>query len=581
MNWGRTLTSNFGVPKVSEKVNLTKGINILSYSFPVEDPRLWWPNGFGGQPLYALKMELQGETLIQRIGFRTIEVKAGPDDFGKSMVFSVNRREIFCKGANWIPLDALVGRKSDDRLETLLSDAVSANMNMLRVWGGGSYESKRFYQACDEKGILLWQDFMFSCSCYPGHTDFLSEVEAEVRHQVKRLKFHPSLALWCGNNECLGALTWFKESQQNRDKYLVDYDRLYEGVIGKVVREIDPNRKWWSSSPSGGPADYSDCWHNDTRGDMHYWSVWHEGRPFEAYYDVTPRFCSEFGFQSFPSMDTLSSFVPAGQYNLTSPVMEHHQRHPRGNAVIIETLCRYFRFPEKFEHFLYLSQVQQALAMQTAIDYWRSSRPVCMGTLYWQLNDVWPAASWSSVEYSGRWKLLHYVIKRAYDPAAIAVFIKDDFLQVWGLNDLAGSIEGELELSYIDFQGRPVSVIQKNVTLNAESAVRMYAAELTGLPVQKDRGFFRARFRGGDIKRESSIFLTLPKECSIELPNIKFTADEEKDGIIKISLSTDKPAFFVSLDSGSIRGVFSDNCFPMFPGEEKNRGVYSRAEGFS
>ena len=217
------------------------------------------------------------------------------------MTFRVNGRDIWAKGANWIPLDALPSRQGSDRYRQLLGDMVRANMNMVRLWGGGQYERDIFYDLCDELGLLVWHDMMFACSTYPADPAFLDNVRREIRYQILRLKEHPSIALWCGNNENVGALTWYPETRANRDRYIIDYDRLNEGAVGSTIRSLDPDRTWWPSSPSAGPDDFSDNWHSDGRGDMHYWSVWHEGKPLEAYYDVTPRFCSEFGYQSFPS----------------------------------------------------------------------------------------------------------------------------------------------------------------------------------------------------------------------------------------------------------------------------------------
>ncbi len=316
-------------------------------------------------------------------------------------------------------------------------------MNMVRVWGGGHYENDIFYDLCDQLGILVWQDCMFSCSLYPATSWFLKSVKDEITYQVKRLKDHPSLALWCGNNEDVGALTWFESSRRERDKYLIDYDRLNEGIIGKTIKELDPLRKWWSSSPSAGESDYSDCWHDDSKGDMHYWSVWHEGKPFEAYKEIIPRFCSEFGFQSFPSLPLLTKVithdgtknVDSGEFNLSSSVMEHHQRNDRGNTIILSTMLRYFHLPSSFAHQIYISQIQQSFAMQTAIEYWRSNRPRCMGTLFWQLQDNWPVASWSSIEYGGKWKALQYEAKRFYNPLLLTFQKQDEEIALIGVND--------------------------------------------------------------------------------------------------------------------------------------------------
>ena len=251
--------------------------------------------------MYDLGVRICGDGVDKRLGLRELEVVNAEDKKGLSFVVRVNGVDIFCKGANWIPTDAMPERQTREVYDDLLTSAADAHMNMIRIWGGGQYERTDFYDLCDEKGLLIWQDFMFACSLYPADKAFLANVRAEAEHQVTRLRDHACMAVWCGNNENLGAMEWFKESKDNRDVYLIDYDRLNEGVIGNVVDTFDPTRSYWPSSPCGGRDDYSDCFHDDSRGDMHYWAVWHSGKSFDSYYDVVPRFCSEFGYQSFPS----------------------------------------------------------------------------------------------------------------------------------------------------------------------------------------------------------------------------------------------------------------------------------------
>jgi len=472
--------------KASSRIRVDPGENIFREVLEIPNPELWWPAGYGRQALYSLSVRAGEHRIEKRIGFRTIALLLEDDETGRGMTFAVNGKKIFCKGANWIPADALPSRQTPKRYEQLLADAVTANMNMLRVWGGGQYESEVFYELCDEKGLMIWQDFMFSCSAYPATEWFLEGVEAEIRHQVKRLKDHPCITVWCGNNENLGALNWYPESREHPARYLVDYDRLNEGVVGRIVRQLDPGRPWWPGSPSAGEGDYSDNWHDDTKGDMHYWSVWHEGKNFEAYYEVTPRFCSEFGFQSFPSMETVRHYAPEEQWNVTSPYMEHHQRSPRGNTNIVGTMTRYFRMPETFENFLYLSQVQQALAVKTAVEYWRSRRPACMGILYWQLNDVWPVASWSSIEYSGRWKLLHYAAQKFYCPVHVAAYCADGKnLEIVGIKDTVKKCSGTIRVQFIDFAGKVRLEKSIRADLDPEAASPLAGYSLDELPAGK------------------------------------------------------------------------------------------------
>jgi beta-mannosidase len=548
------------------------GLNIQRRTLRIDHPELWWPAGYGAQTLHTLSVKLGEESFRKGIGFRRLEVLCGDDQAGRSLIFRVNGVNVFCKGANWIPCDALPARQTPERYESLLDGAVQANMNMLRVWGGGQYERNVFYELCDRKGLLVWQDFMFSCAAYPATAEFLAEVEPEIRYQVKRLKDHPCLALWCGNNENLGALTWFPETRANRDRYLVDYDRLNEGVVGRIVRELDPGRAWWPSSPSAGQGDYSDNWHQDSKGDMHFWSVWHEGRPFEAYYEVTPRFCSEFGFQSFPSADTVRTFAPENQCNVTSPVLEHHQRHPRGNTVITETLTRYFRLPAGFESFLYLSQVQQALAIKTAVEYWRSRRPVCLGILYWQLDDCWPVASWSSIEYPDRWKLLHYAARRFFAPVHVLAFCRDGrTVEIFGVNDTRQDRRGELEIRYLDFAGRARAEEKRTVGLAAEAATALARHPLSELPAPAEQLFLSMRFVSNQEESENELFLCPPKRCELEDPGLHRQV-LNAEGELEVELASERPAFYLSLEAQGMPGRFSDAFFTLLPGRPRRVG---------
>ena len=626
----RATASLAGVNATAE-LDLPAGASRRSLELRVRDVEAWWPAGYGAQPLYDLRIELcppgapvadksagrgghedrghdgRGHFLEKRLGFRELAVVAEEDEWGKSLKFAVNGREIFAKGANWIPADALPSRWTRGRLADLLGSAVAANMNCLRVWGGGRYESEDFYGLCDELGLLVWQDCMFSCALYPSSPAFLAEVEAETRHQVLRLKDHPSIALWCGNNEALGAITWYEESRKSPTRYIADYDRLTEGTVGRVVRNLDPGRAWWPSSPSAGPDDYSDNWHADGRGDMHYWTVWHEGKPFSAYLDVKPRFCSEFGFQSLPSARTVAAFAPEDERNVTSPVMEDHQRHPRGNALIMETMLRYFRMPSGFRETLYLSQVQQALAIRTAVEYWRSLRPRCMGTLYWQLNDVWPVASWSSLEYDGSWKLLHHEARRFYEPLHLALVRTGTQLEAHAMNDLATRFSATLGLRFRRFDGSLVSEVLVDAVLEPDSSACLWSLPLSALPgdpaelyldaalsfepFEADRVYpaslpaSAATAAGAAMSaataaaaplaqgsRKARLFLTEPKRCALVDPRLSVHVETGRDGLVA-RVRAEAPAFWVALElegeePGAPRGRFEDSGFDLGPGEE-------------
>ena len=582
-----TATSASGSTILSETsvdVQLVPGENIIETTLTVKNPEIWWPAGCSpadedaivkkGEPLfrentiYTLTASAAGAKIKQNLAFRTLEAVSEKDEHGRSLYFKVNGKPVYAKGSNWIPCDALPERQTPQKYENLLSSLVAANQNCIRVWGGGRYEKDIFYDLCDRKGILIWHDFMFACSTYPADSEFLDNVRLEVRHQVRRLSHHPAIALWCGNNENLGAITWYEESRKNRDLYVVDYDRLNEGTVGDEVRKNDSSRLWWSSSPCSGDDDFADNWHSDGRGDMHYWSVWHEKKPFEAYYDITPRFVSEFGYQSLPSLSETKSFAdPAKDFNITSPVFEFHQRSPGGNSIIFENFARYFRVPSKFADTLYLSQVQQALAIKTAVDYWRSLRPVCMGAIIWQLNDLWPVSSWSSIEYSGKWKLLHYASKQFFAPIGISLYKKNDSIKCFVINDTSLDVKASLTLSLIDFDGNVLRNEEfHDITAPANSSTRFFDEAIASVGFSADTFFVRAELTYGGTSVTQTLFCTQPKKCELEKPNIKYTVRQNKDGTYKITLKAEKPAFFVSLDAGEVPGVFSKNFLTLVPG---------------
>jgi len=553
-------------------INLKTGLNKLTFTLVCKDVELWWPAGEGKQALYTLDLVIGTQSLSKRIGFRTIEVKTeeDADKEGKSMTFSVNGRDIFAKGANWIPMDALFSRLTEERYEQLLQNCVDANMNMLRIWGGGLYEMESFYDLCDEKGLLLWHDCMFSCSMYPSNPEFLDNVEAELRYQIPRLRDHASIALWCGNNEDLGAISWYEESKSNPWRYVIDYDRLNEGTVGRVIKELDPTRQWWPSSPSAGPGDYSDNWHNDNKGDMHFWSVWHEGKPFEEYYSINPRFVSEFGYQSFPSLSTVEEYAPITEHNLTSEVMEHHQKNVRGNSIIIENFSRYFLFPHGFEQMLYLSQVQQAMAMKTAIEYWRTLRPHCMGTLYWQLNDNWPVASWSSIDYTGKWKLLHYSAKQFYAPSLPIAYMKEKGkVEVYVVHDkIAPLTDAKVSVKVYRFNGEKVSKQKYVLDIPGQSSTHVCTIELEKNNIDPKQMFLAIKLETDDLYIEDVMLLDRPKRCALLDPKLEVQVEKAQGGF-SVTLSSKAPAFEVALDAGSVKGVFSDNLFNVRPTAQK------------
>jgi beta-mannosidase len=528
--------------------------------FVIKNPRLWWPVGYGEQHLYDVKLRADDQIVNLKVGLRKSKLRAEKDSSGVGFVVTVNDKDVFCRGTNWIPADALPSAITPDRCRKLLQAAIDANMNMIRVWGGGYYEQDWFYDLCDELGILVWQDFQFSCNIYPSTEQFLDNVKEEVRQQVRRLQHHACIALWCGDNELIGALTWYEEPKKNRDRYLVNYDRLNRD-IEEAAKSADPNINWWPSSPSPGILDFGDAWHDDSKGDMHFWSVWHEGKDFEHYRDVKPRFCSEFGFQSFPSMRICKQFVETeDDLNISSEVMQHHQRNAGGNARIAETMFRYFRFPVGFANFVYVSQIQHGLAMQTAVDYWRSLKPHCMGTLMWQLNDTWPVASWSGLDHDGGWKAMHHMARAFYAPiSVVAIPNKENTaVSLIAINDTPDETEVIVHLKLVMMDGTTHNLPDLAADVPTDKAIEIGSLSREDIP---EGAMLFWSFN--TIRRHFSFkpykYLKLPA------PSISTKVKDNKVAL-EIAVTAKALALHVMLEC-DVSGHFSRNVFDLLKGE--------------
>ena len=520
----------------------------------IKEPKFWWPAGQGDQHLYEIKVELGDQSKTVKVALRDINLITNDDETGSRFAFEVNGREIFAKGANWIPADALPSRITPEKTRDLLQSAVDANMNMIRVWGGGRYEPDWFYEMCDELGLMVWQDCMFSCNLYPADEAFLDEVQEEVAYQTARLNHR--VALWCGDNELVGALTWYEESIQNRDRYLVAYDRLNR----TIADAIPEGANWWPSSPCPGHMDFGDSWHDDSRGDMHFWSVWHEGRDFEHYRDIKPRFCSEFGFQSYTSMDVTKTFASGNDLNIASPVMESHQKNVGGNARIAETMFRYFRFPEGFENFVYVSQVQQALAIKTAVDYWRSLRPHCMGALYWQLNDVWPVASWASLDYGGGWKLLHHAARKFFAPVSVVAIPDGDQVRFVGLNDRPEPVQISARPMIVSCAGKAVPQTPFGAEIPANATIQLGSIAIEDWTHHSLLCF---EWSAGDESGFDHVMLNPYKSLPLVDAAIKVSTKTADTGW-NVTLEAHALALFVTAEA-DIPGRFSANALTLLP----------------
>ncbi len=558
------------------------GINRLEFPVTVPDPELWWPNGLGEARLYqataVLKAGRHVDTLTTRFGIRTVELVTEPDSIGESFFFRVNGVPVFMKGANVIPLDHFSPRVSRADYEALFEDAVLANMNMLRVWGGGIYEEDAFYDLADENGILIWQDFMFANGMYPADSAFLSSVEAEATYQVRRLRGHPSLALWCGNNEMDEGWKnwgWARNYDTPEDSAAVwrGYEAIFHDLLPGVVAAQDPKRRYWPSSPSLG-------WGNPeslNRGDSHYWGVWHGQEEFSVFAEKLPRFSSEYGFQAFPSLETVKAFTDPVDRSLWDPTLLVHQKHPVGNRLILNYMAREYPVPEAFEDFVYLSQLLQARGMRIAFEAHRRAMPRTMGTLYWQLNDTWPVVSWSSRDYFGRWKALHYAAQEAFAPNLLSPILRGDTIEVWSVRDPIGPGEGTLDLRLQDFEGSVLWEDSISVSSRGSESKLLWQGTRALLGDADPREVvFSAVVRWSedpDSPVRSLLFFSSPKELELLAPTIRFDLQPQSGGFL-ITLESDvlaKDVYLVLAD-----GRFSHNFFELLPREP--RQVFVRTD---
>ena len=558
------LTHEIDGQQLVDKVVVRPGENTFVHNVTIKNPKLWWPSGHGEQPLYELLTTLDGERTTRKLGLRKLEWIVEPDDIDHSFKCRVNGRDISMFGANWIPADAIPSRITPTVVRDLLESAKAVNMNMLRIWGGGQYEPDYFYEMCDELGLLIWHDFMFACMSYPSDRAFLADVRTEITQQVRRLQHHASIALWCGDNEVIGSLHWYPETKAAPERYVANYDRL-NSMLGNIAEDEDPGRRFWPSSPSMGYLDFSDGWQMDTRGDTHYWSVWHSAKDFSAYRDVNPRFASEFGFQSFTSMNVIETFAEPKDMNPSSPVMESHQRNTGGNARILETMTRYFRFPQNFEQMVFLSQIQQDLAIKTAIEYWRSTKPRCMGTLYWQINDTYPVASWSSLDYGGQWKLLQYMAKRFYNPITVVAVPDGDQLILKAINDTGSKAAIELEVQAVDADGGARIIATATVKTNPDKAIVATRIALDDLGPNEFL-FFSWTGEDGKLLGENDYFPKPYKAYEIGEASVTAVWSSGDTGPV-LTLTADRPAVFVTA-TVDVPGYFSDNAVTLLPGRE-------------
>jgi beta-mannosidase len=576
------------VAAVKQIVSLAPGVNHISLPFNIANPSLWYPNGYGGQAMYTFSSTLSFGKNVEdraerRTGLRSLELRRKVDQWGKSFEFVVNGIPIFAKGADVIPFDSFPDRVTPEIHRRIMTAARDANMNMIRHWGGGYYETDDFYDICDELGIMVWQDFMFGGAMVPGDLAFQENVRQEALEQVKRLRDHPSISLFNGNNEVeAGWMFWgdrqaFKETitPPQRERVWQDYIILFHDVIKSVVTEYGSGIPYWPSSPS---ANLEDVPGSHLNGDMHYWSVWHGLEPIEAYTKQFPRFMSEYGFQSFPELRTVRQFAEPRDLDILSPVMQNHQKNVGGNERIRVYMLREYKEPKDFASFLYVSQVLQAEAIKVGAEHLRRQRPRTMGSLYWQLNDCWPVASWSSIDYYGRWKALQYYTRRFYNDLLVSPFEEEGKLNAYIVSDKIASTSGQLRVRVLDFTGKPLSDKTQPVEVTPLSS-KIYAsfdrAELLkGSDAQHSFAVFDLVVGGKVVS--SNVYL-FDRTRNLALPSPKIDSQlTSSDGGYSLKLTSPVLARNVFVSFGDSDVEISDNYFDLLPNEPLTLQLKSR-----
>ena len=563
----------------------------------IQNPQLWWPNGLGKQPLYRVTVRLAtGDTRVWRIGLRTMTVSREKDEWGEEFCHVVNGMKVFAMGADYIPEDNILARVTPERTRRLLEDCKAANFNAIRVWGGGYYPDDAFYDICDELGLLVWQDLMYACAFYDLTPDFERSIRVETHQNVARLRHHASLALICGNNEMemfmagansalINHRTW--EFVPTYPHHITDYVKMFEYILPAIVKETAPQTYWWPASPSSGGN--FDAPNDENRGDNHYWDVWHGEKPFTEYRKFFFRYASEFGFQSFPCLKSVEQFTLPDDRNIFSRVMERHQRNQAANGKILSYLSQTFRYPNSFDDLLYASQLMQAEAIRYGVEHWRRNRGRCMGAIIWQLNDIWPVASWASIDYYGRWKALHYAAKRFFAPVMISAEEEGELSQNPKINEYHPApleksfrlnvcnetlrdVTGEVVWALRTPDGAIVRQNQQTLTIPAMSAkwldkVDCADASLTG-------HYVSFAFVVDDVAlSEGTCIFCAPKH--FEFVDPRLTVETRGDTLVVTSHAYAKQVWLESEDADLL---LDDNAFDMNPGTKVVRVVRGTAE---
>ncbi len=563
----------------------------------IEHPQLWWPNGLGKQPLYRVTVRLAtGDTRMWRIGLRTMTVSREKDEWGEEFCHVVNGVKVFAMGADYIPEDNILARVTPERTRRLLEDCKAANFNAIRVWGGGYYPDDAFYDICDELGLLVWQDLMYACAFYDLTPDFERSIRVETHQNVARLRHHASLALICGNNEMemfmagansalINHRTW--EFVPTYPHHITDYVKMFEYILPAIVKETAPQTYWWPASPSSGGN--FDAPNDENRGDNHYWDVWHGEKPFTEYRKFFFRYASEFGFQSFPCLKSVKQFTLPDDRNIFSRVMERHQRNQAANGKILSYLSQTFRYPNSFDDLLYASQLMQAEAIRYGVEHWRRNRGRCMGAIIWQLNDIWPVASWASIDYYGRWKALHYAAKRFFAPVMISAEEEGELSQNPKINEYHPApleksfrlnvcnetlrdVTGEVVWALRTPDGEIVRQNQQTLTIPAMSAKWLDKVDCADASLTEHYVSFAFVVDDVAVSEGTCIFCA-PKH--FEFVDPRLTVETRGDTLVVTSHAYAKQVWLESEDADLL---LDDNAFDMNPGTKVVRVVRGTAE---
>ena len=553
----------------------------------VEDPQLWWPNGLGDQPLYTLTVDLLHRGAVvdswtRRIGLRTIKLDRHKDQWGQSFQFVINEIPVFAKGANWIPGHSFQASMTPQIYEDTLQSTVDAHMNIVRVWGGGVYENDLFYDLCDEKGLLVWQDFMFACALYPGNAAFLKSVTREFEYQIRRLSHHAALALWCGNNELEMTHSNIDINITKTPKRIRAYDDIFYDILPDVVRRLDPQRDYWPSSPHNPWGYRRGMVAGEKGGDTHDWTVWHGRMPSDHFEQTSNRFVSEFGMQSYASVETTRQFADPATANVFDPVMENHQKCATGNSLIFHYIAQQYRFPRDFASLVYLSQVNQAWVVKTAVEHYRRGMPRTMGSMYWQLNDCWPVASWSSIEFGGRWKALHYAARRFHAPVLVSArrigtekvgsinrrFNTISGAEIYTVCDSPQPVSATLRWTLYHLSGKKLLTGSKQVRLRYGRSVLQKKLNLTRELATHGPESVYLRICLADRRNnlsQSTVLFTAPR--FMDLPKEKVTPLVTKIDKARFKLVFRARTFqhMVAVDVTGMNFRASDNWFDLYP----------------